>query len=87
MPKVKWQKQWDPYELTVLPDFNQDMRLSEVFFALGWIWSFMAVPVPEFGSRHYGFHERDYVVFRNEAGGKRAVGYIRMGYRAGFQVE
>ncbi|KAL8897055.1 MAG: hypothetical protein Q9207_007414 [Kuettlingeria erythrocarpa] len=88
LPKAIWQKQWDHLELTVLPDFDQDMRLSEVFFALGWIWNFMAVPIPEFGSRHHGFHERDYVVFRKEGSGeKRAVGYIRMGYRAGFQVE
>ncbi|KAI4180134.1 MAG: hypothetical protein LQ346_007054 [Caloplaca aetnensis] len=88
LPKAKWRKQWDHYELTVLPDFDQDMRLSEAFFALGWIWSFMAVPIPEFGSRHYGFHERDYVVFRKESGGgKRIVGYIRMGYRGGYQIE
>ncbi|KAL8761516.1 MAG: hypothetical protein Q9184_002364 [Pyrenodesmia sp. 2 TL-2023] len=87
LSKVKWQKQWDDMELTVLPAFNRHMRLSDVFFALGWIWSFMAVPVPEFRSPHYGFHERDYVIARKEPGVNRVVGHIKLRYREGLQTE
>lgn len=88
LPKVRWRKQWDAMELIVVPAFDQDMRLSEVFFALGWIWSFMAVPLVEFKSLYEGFHERDYVIFRKQPDGNLIiVGYIKLGYRTGFQSE
>lgn len=80
LPKVFWRKQWDYIELTVLPDLDADMRLADVFFALGWIWSFMAVPTSEFDSQHSGFKERIYVVLRREQGHIRAVGRIKLGF-------
>ncbi|KAL8836303.1 MAG: hypothetical protein Q9170_002976 [Blastenia crenularia] len=81
-PKAIWRKQWDNLELRIVPDPERDMYFADVFFALGWIWSFMAEPIAKFHTPHKGFKERSYIVYRKETWGNRGIGYIRLGYKA-----
>lgn len=81
LPKTFRRTYWDGLALTVFPDLDEDMRLADVFFALGWIWILMAVPKPSFDNPHRGFKEREYVVCRRGLGIQRPIGYIKVGFR------
>ncbi|KAL8783988.1 MAG: hypothetical protein Q9213_004239 [Squamulea squamosa] len=80
LPKVVWKKRWDELGIGVSPIGDQDMTFADLFFALGWIWTYMAVPKAEFDSPYRDFRERCYVVYRHEGDTSVAKGYIRFGY-------
>ncbi|KAL8669583.1 MAG: hypothetical protein Q9168_005838 [Polycauliona sp. 1 TL-2023] len=76
MPKNIWRKQWGHLEVTAVPEPNVDMRLAEVFYALGLIWMWSAAPTPAYFSRDQGFKERIYHVSRQQEGQrKKALGF------------
>ncbi|KAL8952230.1 MAG: hypothetical protein Q9222_001844 [Ikaeria aurantiellina] len=73
IPKSVWRKTWDNIQIAILPDPDQDMRYGDAFFALGWIWELMAVPVSAFSGPDRGFKERSYIVGRREGRGEMVI--------------
>ncbi|KAL8771995.1 MAG: hypothetical protein Q9209_002660 [Squamulea sp. 1 TL-2023] len=80
LPKIVWRRRWNDMEIGVSPIADEDMTFADLFFALGWIWTYMASPKPEFDSPYRDFKERCYVVYRHEEDMSVAKGYIRFGY-------
>lgn len=76
----------DALELIIMPGVEHEMQPSDAFFALEWIYIYMAVPNSAFRNPSSGFKQRAYNVYRREHGGRHLwLGLINFGFRSPAQ--